>query len=126
MMFDLEELESLLQAAAAARRPLGYGEVLRRLDRAFSRRAVRELCLVLGEVDRRAAARGEPGLAVLVVRQADGLPGDGFYDPELSQAERLEAVRAGQAAAFAFWAGPGLADEDPDPTLARSKGGGGR
>ena len=33
----------------------------------------------LGAVDEEAAARGEPELAVLVVRQSDGLPGQGWW-----------------------------------------------
>ena len=34
---------------------------------------------MLGVVDEEAAARGEPELAVLVVRQSDGLPGQGWW-----------------------------------------------
>ena len=33
----------------------------------------------IGAVDRDAEARGEPELAVLVVRQSDGLPGQGWW-----------------------------------------------
>ncbi len=40
---------------------------------------MRALCKVLGAVDDEAAARGEPELAVLVVRQSDGLPGQGWW-----------------------------------------------
>ena len=38
-----------------------------------------QLCKTLGAVDEEAAARGEPELAVLVVRQSDGLPGQGWW-----------------------------------------------
>jgi hypothetical protein len=41
---------------------------------------MRALCTTLGRVDRAGAARGEPGLAVLVVRQSDKLPGAGWWD----------------------------------------------
>ena len=37
------------------------------------------LCKTLGAVDEEAEARGEPELAVLVVRQSDGLPGQGWW-----------------------------------------------
>ena len=40
---------------------------------------MRQLCKTLGAVDEEAAARGEPELAVLVVRQSDGLPGQGWW-----------------------------------------------
>ena len=40
---------------------------------------MRALCKVLGAVDEEAAKRGEPELAVLVVRQSDGLPGQGWW-----------------------------------------------
>ena len=40
---------------------------------------MRALCKTLGAVDEEAAARGEPELAVLVVRQSDGLPGQGWW-----------------------------------------------
>ena len=40
---------------------------------------MRALCVTLGVIDREGAARGEPELAVLVVRQSDGLPGQGWW-----------------------------------------------
>ena len=40
---------------------------------------MRALCKVLEAVDAEAEGRGEPELAVLVVRQSDGLPGQGWW-----------------------------------------------
>ena len=40
---------------------------------------MRALCKVLAFVDDEAEERGEPELAVLVVRQSDGLPGQGWW-----------------------------------------------
>ena len=40
---------------------------------------MRALCTVLSFVDDEAEERGEPELAVLVVRQSDGLPGQGWW-----------------------------------------------
>ena len=45
----------------------------------FQRPKMRALCKVLAYVDDEAEARGEPELAVLVVRQSDGLPGQGWW-----------------------------------------------
>ena len=47
---------------------LSYGELLEHLGYRFSRPKMRALCAMLGEIDREAEARGEPELAVLVVR----------------------------------------------------------
>ena len=82
---DPAEVRAHLVAAAAAGHPLTYSELLEHLGYGFSRPKMRQLCKTLGAVDREAAARGEPELAVLVVRQSDGLPGQGWW---------IEGVRA--------------------------------
>ena len=74
-----EEVRAHLVAAASAGVALSYSELLERLGYSFSRPKMRQLCAVLGAVDEEAAARGEPELAVLVVRQSDGLPGQGWW-----------------------------------------------
>src|SRR5918993_297126 len=76
---DPEEVRAHLVAAARAGVALSYTELLEHLGYAFSRPKMRQLCALLGDVDRDAAARGEPELAVLVVRQSDGLPGQGWW-----------------------------------------------
>lgn len=76
---DPDEVRAHLIGAAAARTPITYSEMLNRLGYAFSRPKMRALCAVLGTVDAEAEARGEPELAVLVVRQSDGLPGQGWW-----------------------------------------------
>jgi hypothetical protein len=75
---------------------------------------MRQLCKVLGYVDDEAAARGEPELAVLVVRQSDRLPGQGWW---IAGAKRhgqtglwdgpkaARLIREIQAQAFEHWAG---------------------
>lgn len=78
-LFDLDQIESLLQASAREGRPISYSETLNCLGLAFSRPKMRALCSALGEIDRRAAKRGEPELAVLVVRASDKLPGAGWW-----------------------------------------------
>ena len=65
---DPEEVRLHLVAAARAGVALTYGELLERLGYHFSRPKMRALCAILGAVDEDAAERGEPELAVLVVR----------------------------------------------------------
>ena len=76
---DWQEIRTHLIAAAAAGHALSYSELLEHLGYGFSRPKMRALCKTLGVVDRDASARGEPELAVLVVRQSDGLPGQGWW-----------------------------------------------
>ena len=78
-MFDPDELRALLVAHARAGEPATYASVLEALGHRFSRPKMRQLCRVLGDVDAHARGLGEPELAVLVVRQSDGLPGQGWW-----------------------------------------------
>src|SRR3569623_3566478 len=74
-----EEVRLHLVAAARAGVALTYAELLERLGYHFSRPKMRALCAILGAVDREAEARGEPELAVLVVRQSAGFLGQGWW-----------------------------------------------
>lgn len=76
---DPDEVRAVLLAAARAGESISYSAVLGLLGHAFSRPKMRQLCKVLGVIDEAGAARGEPELAVLVVRQSDGLPGQGWW-----------------------------------------------
>ena len=76
---DAGEVRAHLVAAAAEGHALTYSELLELLGHGFSRPKMRALCKTLGSVDEEAVARGEPELAVLVVRQSDGLPGQGWW-----------------------------------------------
>lgn len=78
-LHDPDEVRAHLVAAAAAGHALTYSQLLEHLGYGFSRPKMRALCVTLGAVDREAAERGEPELAVLVVRQSDGLPGQGWW-----------------------------------------------
>src|SRR4029079_18265992 len=66
-------------ASARAGEPITYSEVLALLGHDFTRPKMRALCRVLSFVDDEAGEHGEPELAVLVVRQSDGLPGQGWW-----------------------------------------------
>jgi hypothetical protein len=110
---DPDEVRAHLVAAAKAGIALTYSELLERLGYAFSRPKMRQLCAMLGEIDRAAAARGEPELAVLVVRQSDGLPGQGwwvgggargrFYEGPWEGPEAARFIAGVQAETFAWW-----------------------
>ena len=110
---DPEEVRLHLVAAARAGTGLTYSEVLERLGYAFSRPKMRALCAMLGSIDREAAERGEPELAVLVVRQSDGLPGQGWwvgggarargYEGPWQGPEAKRFIDAVQAETFAWW-----------------------
>ncbi|MEO6580134.1 MAG: ribose-phosphate pyrophosphokinase [Sphingomicrobium sp.] len=76
---DPGEVRAHLIAAAKAGSSITYSELLGHLGYAFSRPKMRALCAVLGAVDDEAQTLGEPELAVLVVRQSDGLPGQGWW-----------------------------------------------
>jgi hypothetical protein len=110
---DPAEVRLHLVAAARAGTALSYAELLERLGFTFSRPKMRALCALLGTVDSEAEARGEPELAVLVVRQSDGIPGQGWWVAggarsrgylgpwEGPDAKRF--IAAVQAETFAFW-----------------------
>lgn len=119
MIADPGEVRAHLIAAARAGIALTYSELLAHLGHPFSRPKMRQLCAVLDAVDRDAAARGEPELAVLVVRQSDGIPGQGWWASGGARArgyagpwegpEATRLIRSVQEEAFAYWshgAGP--------------------
>ena len=114
LLADPAEVRGILIASAQAGQPISYSEVLELLGHHFTRPRMRQLCRVLSFVDDEAEARGEPELAVLVVRQSDGLPGQGWWVGgakkhnytglwEGPKAARL--IRQIQARAFNYWAG---------------------
>lgn len=108
-LYDVARIESVLHAAAHKGRWLSYSEMLYSLGFRFSRPKMRVLCKTLAVVDQRAAAAGAPELAVLVVRQSDGLPGQGWwmdrtdYTGQWTGTEAEAFVRALQAQAFVYW-----------------------
>lgn len=104
-----ESVEQLLIQCAVEGRAITYSQALAAFGLRFTRPKMRQLCKVLGEVNDRAAERGEPELAVLVVRSSDGLPGDGWwagrtrYRGDWTGPQAEQYVQAGQKKAFKFW-----------------------
>jgi hypothetical protein len=109
VLFDVGRVESLVQDAAQRGEALSYSELLLLLGYRFTRPKMRALCKILDEVDRRGAARREPELAVLVVRESDRLPGQGWwvgrrdYKGEWTGPDAQAHIRTLQAKAFRFW-----------------------
>jgi hypothetical protein len=107
------DVRAHLIAAARAGVALSYGDLLQQLGYSFSRPKMRALCAILGDVDAEATARGEPELAVLVVRQSDRIPGQGWWVAGGARAHGYEGPWEGseagrfiaglQAQVFAFW-----------------------
>ena len=114
LLADPREVRVILIASARAGQAISYSEVLGLLGHHFTRPKMRQLCRVLSFVDDEAAERGEPELAVLVVRQSDGLPGQGWwiggankhgYTGLWEGPKAAKLIRKIQRQAFEFWAG---------------------
>lgn len=106
---DVALIETLVRQAARDGSALSYSELLGKLGLRFTRPKMRQVCRTLDEVDRRAADAGEPELAVLVVRESDGLPGQGWwtgrtdYTGLWTGSGARAHIDAIQARAFAYW-----------------------
>jgi hypothetical protein len=113
LLAEPAEVRRLLIVSAAAGEAITYSELLNALGHQFTRPKMRALCKVLGAIDDEAAERGEPELAVLVVRQSDGLPGQGWwvaggamlhgYDGLWTGPEAMKLVKKLQRQAFRYW-----------------------
>ena len=111
---DPAAVRAHLVAAAAAGHALTYSELLAMLGHGFSRPKMRAVCKTLAAVDAEAEARGEPELAVLVVRQSAGLPGQGWwvdggavlhdYDGPWEGPEAAAFIARLQRTTFDYWA----------------------
>lgn len=111
---DIARVRSILLEAGRAGEAVSYSAFLRRLGLPFSRPKMRALCRTLDRIDQDGAARGEPGLAVLVVRASDGLPGQGWWagwrreelgwESDWTGPAARTFVEEHQRAAFDWWA----------------------
>ena len=107
---DADHLTALLHAAAREGESVTYAEALGALGYVFSRPKMRALCVLLDQVDAAERGAGRPPLAVLVVRQSDRLPGQGWwlgqreYRGLFVGPEAAAWVRQRQAEVFEWWA----------------------
>jgi hypothetical protein len=109
---DPNEVRAILVSAAKAGESITYSEVLAFLGHQFTRPKMRALCKVLAVIDDEATEAGEPELAVLVVRQSDGLPGQGWwvggarlhgYEGLWTGPQAARLVKKLQRQAFDYW-----------------------
>ena len=109
-LYDVAAVERLLQGRARQGKDISYSEALGFLGHRFTRPKMRALCAVLSAVDERAAARGQPEIAVLVTRASDHIPGQGWwidrhaYQGPWKGDTALAYVQGIQRAAFRYWA----------------------
>jgi hypothetical protein len=109
---DVSRVRALLVEAAREGRAMSYSELLGELGHRFTRPKMRAVCKTLDAIDTAAAAAGEPELAVLVVRESDRLPGQGWwtgaaehpsYQGSWTGQEAMAFVRSIQEVAFRYW-----------------------
>jgi hypothetical protein len=108
---DVALVRGLLIAAARRGEWVSYSQALHELGTRFTRPKMRALCKTLGRIDELAEAAGEPELAVLVVREGDGLPGQGWwvgraalgYGGGWTGPDATALVRKLQRAACRYW-----------------------
>ncbi|WEK02593.1 MAG: ribose-phosphate pyrophosphokinase [Candidatus Sphingomonas phytovorans] len=110
---DVAWVRAILIASARAGEAISYSHLLAELGHRFTRPKMRAVCKTLDAVDAAGAEAGEPELAVLVVRESDGLPGQGWwvggvamrrgYEGPWIGAEALRFVRGLQEEAFDWW-----------------------
>jgi hypothetical protein len=107
--FDIDLIRSLLISAAAKKKMISYSELLMLLGYRFTRPKMRAICKVLDRIDHMGALSDEPELAALVVRESDGLPGQGWwigradYAGPWTGSEARAYLSNIQAMAFAHW-----------------------
>ncbi|WP_254606284.1 ribose-phosphate pyrophosphokinase [Sphingomonas bacterium] len=111
---DVAGVRTLLIEAACEGEAVSYSALLMRLGVRFTRPRMRALCRTMDAIDRAGRGAGEPDLAVLVVRESDRLPGQGWW---IARAEALgyrgawtgpvaaALVARLQREAFAYWKG---------------------
>lgn len=108
-LHDVARIKSMLETAAREARAMSYSELLLELGFRFTRPKMRAVCKTLDEIDRLSADEGAPALAVLVVREGDGLPGQGWwtgrtdYQGQWTGPEAQAHIATLQAAIFVYW-----------------------
>lgn len=108
-LYDVPRITAILQQSAREGRWVSYSEMLGALGFRFTRPKMRVLCNTMFTVDAEARACGEPELAVLVVRESDHLPGQGWwkgredYAGEWTGSEAREFIDALHQKAFRYW-----------------------
>lgn len=108
-LHDVARIKSMLEHCAREGRAISYSEMLLNLGFRFTRPKMRQVCKTLDKIDQLTAKEGAPGLAVLVVREGDGLPGQGWwtgrtdYRGEWTGPQAQAHVKQLQEKVFTYW-----------------------
>jgi hypothetical protein len=108
-LHDVVRIKAMLEQCARQGRAISYSELLLNLGFRFTRPKMRAVCKTLDKIDQLTAEEGAPALAVLVVREGDGLPGQGWWagrtdhQGEWTGPGAQAQVRQLQEAVFAYW-----------------------
>lgn len=108
-LYDVARIKSMLEKCAREGRAISYSELLLNLGFRFTRPKMRQVCKTLDRIDQLNAEEGAPALAVLVVREGDGLPGQGWwmerngYQGEWTGPQAQKLVSGLQEKVFAYW-----------------------
>ncbi len=108
-LYDVARIKSILEQCARDRRAISYSELLLTLGFRFTRPKMRAVCKTLEKIDLITVEECAPALAVLVVREGDGLPGQGWwtgrtdYQGEWTGPQAQAHIRTLQSLAFDYW-----------------------
>lgn len=110
-LHDVARIKAILEQCARDGRAISYSELLLNLGFRFTRPKMRAVCKTLDKIDQITLAEGRPALAVLVVREGDGLPGQGWwtgradYQGEWTGPQAQAHIRQLQEGIFTYWQG---------------------
>lgn len=110
-LHDVARIKKILENCAQEGRAISYSELLLTLGFRFTRPKMRAVCKTLDRIDMLTAQEGAPALAALVVREGDGLPGQGWwtgrtdYQGQWTGSEAQAHIAELQSIVFAFWKG---------------------
>jgi hypothetical protein len=108
-LYDVARIKKILEQCARGGRAISYSELLLNLGFRFTRPKMRAVCKTLDKIDQLTVEECTPALAVLVVREGDGLPGQGWwtgrtdYQGEWIGPQAQAHIRKLQDVAFAYW-----------------------
>lgn len=108
-LHDVARIKKILEQCARDGRAISYSELLLNLGFRFTRPKMRAVCKTLDKIDQLTVEEGTPPLAVLVVREGDGLPGQGWwtgrtdYQGEWIGPQAQAHIRKLQDVAFGYW-----------------------
>lgn len=109
-LYDVARIKTMLEQYAREGRAVSYSELLLNLGFRFTRPKMRQLCKTLDRIDLLTANEGAPALAVLVVREGDGLPGQGWwtgrtdYQGEWTGPNARQFIGELHVEVFTYWA----------------------